>query len=247
MENDVVKRILIFFATLSIGLGVALVFILPAFTQDMNNKPDVKYRLQGQDAMTLLSLTGNWRIDTDGANQVYAVDGSRRVQGEVSPTARDNAAALYGDRSHVFLRNILLYKSFPLSIYQDAKNFSNGTISVSFKTISGKEDQAAGIAFNIKENGEYLVVRANALENNLILFSFSNGQRFHVKDIENVPTIPHQWHTLKIVVQGDKIEGYLDDNKYLYYRLNEKVSGRIGLWSKSDSHILFNTFNVQTK
>lgn len=220
-----------------IGLGVLLMFILPVAAQEGGS----------QESRDFNPLVGVWQIEKDGPDQVYAVDGSRWVQGELSPAARDNATVLYGEKGPNFLKNIAVYKAFPLSIYREVKNFDNGTLSVSFKAISGKEDQAAGIAFNIRETGEYVAVRANALENNLILFSFTNGQRSHVMDVENVPTATQQWHTLKVVIKGNKVEGYVDDKKYLDYALQENVKGRIGLWSKSDSHVLFKTFIVQSK
>jgi hypothetical protein len=222
---------------LIVGLGVLLMFTLPAAAQKGGS----------QESHDFNPLIGVWQIEKDGPNQVYAEDGSKWVQGELSLGARDNATALYGAKGSDFLKNIAVYKAFPLSIYREVKNFNNGTLSVSFKAISGKEDQAAGVAFNIRETGEYLVVRANALENNLILFSFTNGQRSHVMDVESVPTAPQQWHTLKLVIEGNKVEGYVDDKKYLDYSLQENVRGRIGLWSKSDSHVLFKSFIVQSK
>jgi hypothetical protein len=222
---------------LAVGLGVLFMFILPVAAQEVGP----------QEARDFNPLIGVWQIEKDGPDQVYAVDGSKWAQGELSPAARDNAIVLYGEKGPDFLKNITVYKAFPLSIYREVKNFDNGTLSVSFKTISGQEDQAAGIAFNIRETGEYLAVRANALENNLILFSFTNGTRSHVKDVENVPTAPQQWHTLKVVIKGNKVEGYVDDKKYLDYTLQKNVRGRIGLWSKSDSHVLFKSFIVQSK
>jgi 3-keto-disaccharide hydrolase len=225
------------FKKLVVGWGVLLMFTLPVAAQEGGS----------QDSRAFNSLIGVWQIEKDGPYQVYAVDGSKWVQGGLSPAARDNATVLYGEKGPDFLKNIAVYKAFPLSIYREVKNFDNGTLSVSFKAISGKEDQAAGIAFNIRETGEYLAVRANALENNLILFSFANGTRSHVLDVENVPTAPNKWHTLKVVIKGNKIEGYVDDKKYLDYTLQENVRGRIGLWSKSDSHVLFKSFIVQSK
>jgi hypothetical protein len=219
------------------GLGVMLMLSLPAAAQEGGS----------QDSRDFNALTGVWQVEKDGPDRVYAVNGSKWVQGELSLRGRENVAVLYGDKGPYFLKNIEAYKAFPLSICRKITNFENGTLSVSFKAVSGKEDRAAGIAFNIRENGEYLVVRANALENNLILFSFTNGQRSHVLNIDNVPTSPQQWHTLKVVIQGNKIEGYVDDIKYLDYSLKESVRGRIGLWSKSDSHVLFKYFNVQSK
>jgi hypothetical protein len=35
--------------------------------------------------------------------------------------------------------------------------------------ISGRIDQGAGILFNLKPNGDYLTIRANPPENNLVL------------------------------------------------------------------------------
>jgi hypothetical protein len=200
-----------------------------------------------QDSRDFNPLIGVWHVEKDGQRQVYAVDGRRWVQGKFSAVARDNAVELYGGKGPDFLRNIAGYKSFPLSIYREVKNFDSGTLSVSFKTIGGKEDEAAGIAFNIRETGEYLAVRANALENNLILFVFANGRRSALLEIENVPTAPQQWHALKVVIQGRRIEGYLDDKKYLDTTLKENVRGRIGLWSKADSHVAFDSFVVHSK
>jgi 3-keto-disaccharide hydrolase len=222
---------------LVVGLGVLLMFTLPVAAQEGGSR----------EARDFNPLIGVWQVEKDGPHQVYAEDGSKWVQGELSPAARDNATTLYEEKGPDFLKNIAVYKAFPLSIYRDVRNFANGTLSVSFKAMSGKEDQAAGIAFNIRENGEYLAVRANALENNLILFSFKNGRRSSIMDVENVPTSPQQWHTLKVVITGRKVEGYVDDIKYLDYVLPEDIRGRIGLWSKSDSHVLFKSFIVQSK
>ena len=40
-------------------------------------------------------------------------------------------------------------------------------------------------------------------------------------------------------IAGTKIEGYLDGKLYLEHTLTEPVSGKIGLWSKADSHVYF--------
>jgi hypothetical protein len=115
---------------------------------------------------------------------------------------------------------------------------------VSFKAIGGREDQAAGIAFNIKQNGEYLAVRANALENNLALFKFEEGKRSSLQWIKNVPP-PAGRHTLHVVIKVEKFEGYLDDKKNIAYEHNKPIRGRIGLWSKADSYVFFDNFTFQ--
>jgi hypothetical protein len=48
---------------------------------------------------------------------------------------------------------------------------------VKFKPISGKEDQAGGIVWRAKDANNYYVVRANALEGNVVLYKTVNGTR----------------------------------------------------------------------
>jgi hypothetical protein len=44
----------------------------------------------------------------------------------------------------------------------------------------------------------YLTVRANPLENNLLLWKFEKGRRSSVKWIRNTPTASHEWHDLRL-------------------------------------------------
>jgi len=198
----------------------------------------------GKESTLFSSIVGMWLIDKDGPQYVYAVDG-RSGKSLFSQKAEVNAKALFGVKQADFLKGITAYKEFPLTICKEVPNFTDGTLVISFKAISGGEDQAAGIAFNIKPNGEYLAVRANALENNLVLFKFKKGKRSSLQWADNVPTPSGQWHTLKVTIKGKKIEGYLDDKKYLTYTSEDLISGRIGLWSKADSYVLFDNFIVQ--
>jgi len=77
--------------------------------------------------------------------------------------------------------------------------------------MEGRIDQGAGILFNLKPNGDYLTVRANALENNLVLWQFVRGKRSSVKWVRDAPAATRQWHGLKLVVRDKKVESYLDD------------------------------------
>ncbi|MCP3467514.1 MULTISPECIES: hypothetical protein [unclassified Bradyrhizobium] len=58
------------------------------------------------------------------------------------------------------------------------------------------------------------------------------------------PTATRQWHDLKVRVNGTKVEGYLDGKLYLEHTLSQPLSGRIGLWSKADSHMHFADYTV---
>ena len=133
---------------------------------------------------------------------------------------------------------------FPIAAHAATENFREGTITVQFKPIAGKSDQAGGIFFDRKDNGDYLVIRANALENNLNLYSYSAGRRSPIKEVDNAPAPAGVWHELKLVVSGNQVQGYLDGKLLLTYDLGRAVSGGVGLWSKDDSVAMFKDFRV---
>ena len=190
-------------------------------------------------------IVGKWHIDKDATNIVYAVDGRRWESGVLSKSIVEKAKRLYGNRYAEFLDNLEKYKYFPLSIFKEIDDFENGTISVRFKAINGRIDQAAGIAFNIKPNGDYLVIRANPLENNIVLFKMEYGKRSAVKWIRNVKTPSKKWHTLTIKIKNKKIKAFLNRKLYLLYTWKTNIKGKIGLWSKADSYVFFDDFFVK--
>ena len=184
------------------------------------------------------------RVEAAGGKNVLAVDGRQWKHGQSSAGIAEKARALYGERYAEFLDRVHAYAYFPYMVAKDVPDFHNGEISVRFEGISGRIDQGAGILFNLKPNGDYLTVRANPLENNLVLWKFEKGKRSSVKWIRNTPTPTRQWHELKIRVAGNKVEGYLNGKLLLEQALPAPVSGHIGLWSKADSHVYFDDYTV---
>lgn len=222
------------------GIMFSSVVALESKKFDFNNET------LGAESKAFSALVGDWRIDKDGSKLVYAVDGRRRVPG-LSAGADGRARDLYGEKSAEFLKGIEPLKEYPLTVCKEFPHFKKGTLTVSFKAISGKGDQAAGIAFNIRQSGEYLAIRANALENNLGLFKFETGKRSPLQWAQDVPPPEKGWHILKVVIKKKKIEGYLDDKKYIDYTYDDTIDGRIGLWSKADSSVFFTNFTVQSE
>jgi hypothetical protein len=198
----------------------------------------------GGDPKSFLSVVGVWRVEEEGNNRVLAVDGRQWKEGQTAAGVADKARALYGERYAEFLDRVQAYAYFPYTVFKDVTDFRDGEISVRFEGISGRIDQGAGILFNLKPNGDYLTVRANSLENNLVLWKFEKGKRSSVKWVRNTPTPTRQWHDLKVRINGSKIVGYLDGKAYLEHVWSEPVSGRIGLWSKADSHVYFDDYTV---
>ena len=202
-------------------------------------KADLSNETVGTEPKSFLSVVGVWRIETENGRNVLSVDGRQWKEGQSSAGIADKARALYGERYAEFLDRVQAYAYFPYAVFKDVQDFRNGEISVRFEGLSGRIDQGAGILFNLKPNGDYLTIRANCLENNLVLWKFEKGRRSSVKWVRNTPTATRQWHDLKVRIAGAKVEGYLDGKRYLEHTLPEPVSGRIGLWSKADSRMYF--------
>jgi hypothetical protein len=230
----------------SIGIAACVfaALVLPVVAAQQPMKIEFANDTVGAEPKSFVSVVGIWRIENEGGNRVLAVDGRQWKEGQASTGIADKARALYGERYAEFLDRVQAYAYFPYTVAQDVQDFRNGDITVRFEGISGRIDQGAGILFNLKPNGDYLTVRANCLENNLVLWKFEKGKRSSVKWIRDTPTPSRQWHELKVRIAGATVEGYLDGKRYLEHTLPEPVSGRIGLWSKADSHVYFDDFTV---
>jgi len=207
-------------------------------------KLDFSDETVGAEPKSFVPVVGVWRVESDGNNKVLVVDGRQWKEGQTAAGIADKARALYGDRYAEFLDRVQAYAYFPYAVANGVTDFRNGEISMRFEGISGRIDQGAGILFNLKTNGDYLTVRANPLENNLVLWKFEKGKRSSVKWVRNTPTPTRQWHDLKVRIAGTKVEGYLNGKLQLEHVLPEPVSGRVGVWSKADSHMYFDDYVV---
>jgi len=228
---------------IAIGLGVSLSITQPIqagqeATFDFATEP------VGAEPASFVAAVGNWMIGREGDNVLLMVDGATWARNQPSAGLADKARALYGERYAEFLDNVRSYAYFPFAVAKAVEDFREGEISLRFKGVGGRIDQAAGIVFNLKPNGDYLTLRANCLEDNLVLFKYERGTRSPVKWIRNTPTPSKQWHDLKLVVRGNNVKGYLDGKLSLEHTLPAPVSGRVGVWSKADSVVYFDDFRI---
>src|SRR5215470_6210636 len=207
-------------------------------------KLDFSNEKVGGDASSFVNVVGVWRVEAEGDDKVLAVDGRQWKEGQTSAGVAEKARTLYGERYAEFLDRVQAFAYFPYTVAKDVADFQNGEISLRFKGISGRIDQGAGILFNLQPNGDYLTIRANPLENNLVLWKFEKGHRSSLKWVRDVPTPTKTWHVLKVVIKGNAVEGYLNGKLYLTHQLSEPVSGKIGVWSKADSHMYIDDYRV---
>src|SRR5215813_2289346 len=197
---------------------------------------DLKAEKSGGEPKAFLSMVGNWSIVQNDGKNCLAVDGRQWMRGQPAGGLAEKAREIYGSRHEEFIDNVKAFAYFPYAVAREVQDFSNGEISIRFKLISGQLDQCAGILFNLKANGDYLTVRFNGKEDNVVLWTFKSGKRSFVKKgTRDVHLKMGEWHRMKIAVAGTQLRGYLDDELLLEYTLAEPVSGKVGLWSKTDS------------
>lgn len=141
---------------------------------------------------------------------------------------------------------------FPLCVY-DTFTAKDVVVSVKFKPLSGKVDQAAGIVWRYKDKDNYYIVRANALENNVVLYKVENGKRTDLKPIgaglfaygKKTKVLQGQWSELRVAAQGNRFEISLNGDSLFVVEDNTFTeAGKVGLWTKADSVTLFNDLHL---
>ncbi len=135
---------------------------------------------------------------------------------------------------------------FPMAVLNDGV-FKDLELSVKFKPVAGSVDEAGGLVFRYRDENNYYVVRANALEDNCNLYHVINGRRQQFAGA-NITVTPKQWHELKVVCVGNQITCYFD-GKQLIQATDDtfKDAGRVGMWTKADSVTYFDDFTVTPK
>ena len=101
----------------------------------------------GAESRAFSAAVGNWVVVEEGGNKRLSVNGSKWASGQSSAGLADKARALYGERYAEFLDNVKAYAYYPIAVMNDVPDFREGTITVRFKGVAGRIDQAAGILF----------------------------------------------------------------------------------------------------
>jgi hypothetical protein len=144
--------------------------------------------------------------------------------------------------------------TFPVCLKDDT-NLKDGFVEVKFKPVSGKEDQAGGLVWRAKDANNYYVFRANANEDNVVLYKTVNGKRSSLPIVgraggygisERVAS--GQWHTIRVEFAGNHFKAYFD-GKHVFDVEDSTFpdAGKAGVWTKADSVTLFDDFNYGAK
>src|SRR2546427_3429570 len=132
------------------------------------------------------------------------------------------------------LAQVVETQPWAVAILEDQK-VGDVDVTVRFRPISGKEDASGGIIFRARDGRNYLLVRANALENNFRLYMIVNGKRSTIASARVTEPKLGEWHKIRVVAKGPKIQAYLDDSLLLDHEDKTFTGGWVGLWTKADS------------
>ena len=144
--------------------------------------------------------------------------------------------------------------SYPLAL-KNGTRIKDGYVEAQFKAISGSEDRAAGIVWRAKDTNNYYVVRANALEDNVVLYKTVNGQRSSLDVVGHeggygvkVPVPADRWHKLRVEFAGVRFKVIF--NGAPLFEVEDATfrdAGMVGLWTKADSVTAFDGFSYEEK
>jgi hypothetical protein len=136
--------------------------------------------------------------------------------------------------------------TYPL-LLKDDTSIKDGFIEMRFKAIAGSQDRAAGVVWRAKDANNYYVARANALEDNFVLYKTVNGTRSPLDIVGrkggygvSVPVPANIWHSLRIDFKGTRFTASFNGKQM--FEVEDSTftdAGKVGLWTKADSVTLF--------
>lgn len=214
---------------------VTQVFVAFLLTGGMPCQAAEKY--QPGDKNVVPGQTLQWSFDSDPVRGLPAgsrvFGGKWEIRAEADAPSPSNALCQTGTAQ---------YPALSLS----DKIFSDVAVSTNFKPISGRTDRAAGILFHIQDKDNYYILRANALEDNVNIYKYTDGRRSDIKDgAAKVPS--EKWQELRVEADGNTIRGFL--NGKLVVEATDKAfrAGKVGLWTKADSVTCFDNIKATAK
>jgi hypothetical protein len=136
---------------------------------------------------------------------------------------------------------------FPLAIL-DNLTLRDGDVSVRIKPVAGREGRAGGLVWRYRDENNYYLVRANALEKNVMVYKVQNGRRTQIDRGAHHDIPSNDWSILKISVRGNRFQVYVNHRRLMQVQDNTFTGpGRVGLCTVADSVTYFDDFRVYPK
>jgi hypothetical protein len=118
--------------------------------------------------------------------------------------------------------------------------------SVRCKMVSGRVDRACGLVARYTDPNNYLLTRANALENNIRVYTVKDRRREELASAD-VRVSAGAWHAYRFEIRGDRLEVFWDGQRVLEHRSPSIAEpGSCGVWTKADSVTYFDDLLIET-
>jgi hypothetical protein len=116
-------------------------------------------------------------------------------------------------------------------------------LEVSVLAVAGRGDMGGGMIWRAQDEWNYSLTRANPLEQNIRLYRVVKGVRQQLANFNQIiPT--SRWHVLRVVVRGNHFQVMFDGEPALDVHDPTFMSGRVGLWTKSDAVTYFDDLRL---
>lgn len=133
---------------------------------------------------------------------------------------------------------------FPVAV-ADAPLLKDVRLEVRCKPVSGKVDQACGLVFRYRDENNYYLTRANALEDNVRLYHVVDGRRRQFGGW-NGKVAGQTWHTLAVEARGNRFQVHFDGKPVIDAHDDTfKEAGKVGVWTKADSVTHFDALSAK--
>ncbi|MDQ2687402.1 MAG: cytochrome c [Armatimonadota bacterium] len=133
-------------------------------------------------------------------------------------------------------------------------------VKVRFQILGGTVSPAVGIAFGLQNSKTYSVLRYDAAKDDLSLLKIAEPTHTTLQTtpitlpvtdatlataVTPPPAKPAPgWHTLRLLVRGGQIRGWLDMNKRINVADPAYTGGKVGLWTQGDTVATFDDWTV---
>ena len=180
-----------------------------------------------------------WSFDADQVDEIPAGFighvGDWRVVGDDTAPSGDKVLAQRARSSSA---------SFNVALLDDVA-LEDVDISVQLRAIAGRIDQGGGVVWRARDARNYYIARYNPLEDNYRVYYVKEGRRVQLGSA-NLSVDPRAWHRLRVEMQGDHIQCFLDGTRYLdVHDATFTEAGTLGLWTKADAQTHFDSLTIK--
>jgi hypothetical protein len=134
---------------------------------------------------------------------------------------------------------------FPRIVIEDL-SVEDFHLSIKCTPTTGDIDRACGLLFRAQDSDNYMLTRANALENNIRLYHVVDGNRQQFASASTTVTANEE-HTLEVDAQGAHLVVSWDGEEVLTADEATFTRGAIGVWTKADSVTRFDDLVLEAR